>query len=79
MACTAEILAEGCKNVDECDVGMNAGLSIAQICANVLTGENQDGALACVDNDGSFTCTCQNGYKIQGSVAEGNFACFGFL
>ena len=79
MACTAEILAEGCKNVDECDVGMNAGLSIAQICTNVLTGENQFGAFVCVDNDGSFTCTCQNGYKIQGSVAEGNFACFGFL
>ena len=79
MAFSVEILAEGCKNVNGCAVGLANGQSIAEICANVLTGENQDGALACVDSDGSFTGTCQNGYKKQGSIAEGDFACVDFI
>ena len=72
MACSAEILAKGCKNVDECVVGLADGKSIAEICANVLAGGNQDGSLDCLDNDGSCICTCQNEYKKQGSIAEGN-------
>ena len=72
MACSAEILAKGYTNVDECAVGLADGKSIAEICANVLTGENQDGALDCLDNDDNCTCTCHNGYKKQGSIAEGN-------
>ena len=53
MACSPEILAEGFKNVDECAVGLADGRSIAEICVNVLTGDNRD--VACLDNDDSFT------------------------
>ena len=63
MASSPEILAEGCKNVDLCAVSLADGKSIAEICANVLTCENQDSALGCLDNNGSFTCTCQYRYK----------------
>ena len=77
-ACTQEIVDNGCQNIDECTVRQNNGESIASICTNVETDEEQAGASECVDSEGSYTCKCATGYEKAGSIAEGNFSCNDF-